>query len=75
MLLFAGRLVWFELAMITTRKAEEDLCDEGKPAIRAVKACATWFTARLAVIGQTCTTFTEAQVQALTLPTIPLSSL
>ncbi|MBU1509448.1 hypothetical protein KKD52_03720 [Myxococcota bacterium] len=75
MLLFAGRLFWFELTTITTRKAQEGFCDEGTPAIRAVKVCATWFTARFDVTGQSCTTFTEAQVQALTLPTIPLSSL
>lgn len=75
LLLDDGRLVLIELAQIEQRRAEEGFCGEGQPALRAVRLCATWLTARLDPIANACQTFDRKAVLALTLPEVPITSL
>ena len=74
-LLDDGRLVLTELDQVELRRAEEGFCDEGKPAIRAVRLCATWLTAHLDPIANACQTFDRKAVLSLSLPELPLGSL
>ena len=75
LLLDDGRLVLTELATIELRPADEGYCDEGTPALRAVRLCATWLTARLEPIADACQTIDRKTLFGLSLPELPLESL
>jgi hypothetical protein len=75
LLLDDGRLVLTELDQIELRRAEEGFCGEGRPALRAVRLCATWLTARLDPIARACQTLDRKAVLSLALPEFPLGSL
>ncbi len=74
LLLDDGRLVLTELDPVELRRAEEGFCGEGRPALRAVRLCATWLTARLDPIANACQTLDRKAVLSLTLPEFPLGS-
>jgi len=74
LLLDDGRLVLTELAPIELRPADEGFCGEGTPALRAVRLCATWLTARLEPIADACHTIDRKALFALSLPELPLDS-